>query len=118
MRLQGKTRGTSRVVAATRVALGAVICAGITSPGLAEPPVPDLADLTLEQLGNVVVTSVSRREERLIEAPASIFVINGDDIRRSARVSGILKDAEDRAKDQLRLLLIQLGFEQVDFRIE
>lgn len=84
MRLQEKTRRISRVVAATRLALGAILCAGITSPGLAEPPVPDLADLTLEQLGNVVVTSVSRREERLIEAPASIFVINADDIRRSA----------------------------------
>ena len=74
MRLQEKTKRTSRVVAATRVALGAVICAGITSPGLAEPPVPDLADLTLEQLGNVVVTSVSRREERLIEASARAIV--------------------------------------------
>jgi iron complex outermembrane receptor protein len=43
----------------------------------------DLADLSLEQLANVTVTSASRREERLMDAPASIFVITAEDIRRS-----------------------------------
>src|SRR5258708_534011 len=43
----------------------------------------DLADLTLEQLTRITVTSASRREEKLIEAPASIFVITAEDIRRS-----------------------------------
>ncbi len=43
----------------------------------------DLADLTLEELGDVVVTSVSRRRERLAAAPASIYVITREDIRRS-----------------------------------
>jgi iron complex outermembrane recepter protein len=43
----------------------------------------DLTDLTLEQLSNVVVTSVSRREERLSEAPASIYVITAQEIRAS-----------------------------------
>jgi iron complex outermembrane recepter protein len=43
----------------------------------------DLADLSLEQLGNIEVTSVSKRSERLSEAAASIFVITGDDIRRA-----------------------------------
>lgn len=38
------------------------------------------------------------------------------DIRRSARNAGILKDAEDRARDQLRILLLQSGFEQVEFQ--
>ncbi|HVJ73911.1 MAG TPA: hypothetical protein VNB03_07775, partial [Casimicrobiaceae bacterium] len=42
----------------------------------------NLADLSLEQLGNIVVLSVSRREESLAEAPASIYVITGEDIRR------------------------------------
>ena len=44
---------------------------------------PDLANLSLEQLANITVTSASRRPERLIDAPASIFVITGNDIRRS-----------------------------------
>ena len=41
------------------------------------------ADLTLEQLANIEVTSVSGRGERLSDAPASIFVITAEDIRRS-----------------------------------
>lgn len=43
----------------------------------------DLADLSLEELANLEITSVSRRPERLSDAPASVFVITGDDIRRS-----------------------------------
>lgn len=42
-----------------------------------------LADLTLEQLSNVEVTSVSGRAESLQDAPASIYVITNEDIRRS-----------------------------------
>lgn len=43
----------------------------------------DLSELSLEQLGNVRVTSVSRREERLSTAAASVFVLTSEDIRRS-----------------------------------
>jgi iron complex outermembrane receptor protein len=43
----------------------------------------DLADLSIEELGNIQVTSVSKHAERLLDAPASIFVITGEDIRRS-----------------------------------
>ena len=43
----------------------------------------DLADLSLEQLANVVVSSVSRRDEPLTRVPAAIYVITGSDIRRS-----------------------------------
>jgi iron complex outermembrane receptor protein len=51
----------------------------------AEQPlmVSDLADLSLEQLSAIEVTSVSRRPERLSDAPASIYVISAEDIRRS-----------------------------------
>jgi iron complex outermembrane recepter protein len=44
----------------------------------------DIADLDLEDLANIRVTSVSRRSELLANAPASIFVITGEDIRRSS----------------------------------
>ncbi len=46
-----------------------------------------LADYSLEQLADVVVTSVARQETRLSEAPASVFVISGTDIRRSGATS-------------------------------
>jgi len=44
-----------------------------------------LADLSLEELSNIEVTSVSKRAERLSDAAASIYVITADEIRRSAR---------------------------------
>ncbi len=42
-----------------------------------------LADLSLEQLGDIEVRSVSRRPEPLAEAPSSIYVITNDQIRRA-----------------------------------
>src|SRR5688572_11008653 len=47
----------------------------------------DLADLSLEQLSDVFVTSVSRNPETLAHAPTSIYVITGDAIRRSGATS-------------------------------
>jgi iron complex outermembrane recepter protein len=47
----------------------------------------ELVDLSLEQLSSIVVHSVSRRDEPLARAPASIYVISGDDIRRSGATS-------------------------------
>lgn len=42
-----------------------------------------LADLSLEELRDVVVESVARRAQPLFEAPTSVYVIAGDEIRRS-----------------------------------
>jgi hypothetical protein len=39
-----------------------------------------------------------------------------DDIRRAARLGGIAKDADQRAREQLKQLFQQLGFQQVEFR--
>jgi iron complex outermembrane receptor protein len=50
-------------------------------------PASDLADLSLEQLTRITVTSASRREEPLIEAAASLYVITQEDIRRSGATS-------------------------------
>ncbi|TAK40823.1 MAG: TonB-dependent receptor [Betaproteobacteria bacterium] len=47
----------------------------------------DLADLSIEELANLEITSVSRRAERLADAAASVFVVTGDDIRRSGVTS-------------------------------
>jgi iron complex outermembrane receptor protein len=47
----------------------------------------DLGELNIEQLGNIDVTSVSKHAERLADAPASIFVITAEDIRRSGATS-------------------------------
>ncbi len=46
-----------------------------------------LADLSLEQLGDIAVLSVSRRPEPLAEAPSSIYVITNEHIRRAGATS-------------------------------
>lgn len=47
----------------------------------------DLTGLTLEQLADIEITSVSRRPEQLSSAAASVYVITRDDIRRSGAAS-------------------------------
>ena len=53
----------------------------------ASSPVEDLGSLSLEDLGKVVVTSVSKNSEPLGDAPASVYVISHDDIQRSGATS-------------------------------
>ncbi|MBP9232480.1 MAG: hypothetical protein KBF34_13215, partial [Phenylobacterium sp.] len=43
----------------------------------------DLSRLSLEELANVEITSVSKRPETLGAAPAAIYVIRNEDIRFS-----------------------------------
>jgi iron complex outermembrane receptor protein len=53
-------------------------------PGWAQPPQgPDLSQDSLEELMNIPVTSVSKKEQKLSKAGAAIFVITQEDIRRS-----------------------------------
>jgi iron complex outermembrane receptor protein len=52
-------------------------------PGPDARPDAQLADYSLEQLADIVVTSVSRQEGTLSNAPASVYVISGADIARS-----------------------------------
>jgi len=42
-----------------------------------------LAHMSLEELGNIKVTSVSKEPEQVYKTPAAIYVITQDDIRRS-----------------------------------
>lgn len=74
-----------RLVRGPGVAL-CVAAAAFALPAAGQPK-SGLADLSLEELAELEVTSVSRRAERLIDAPASIYVITSDDIRRSGVTS-------------------------------
>lgn len=47
----------------------------------------DIAGMSIEELANIEVSSVSKHAERLSDAPASIFVITDEDIRRSGATS-------------------------------
>jgi len=53
--------------------------AGVAQTGLS----PDLTQVSLEDLMNVQVTSVSKKDQQAFKAGAAIFVITQEDIRRS-----------------------------------
>lgn len=60
---------------------------GCLAPAAAQPVPRQLADLSLEELSNIEITSVSKRAERLADAPTSVFVITADDIRHAGATS-------------------------------
>ncbi len=62
--------------------LGVFIPAQSYSTTLKNVP-DDLTRLTLEELMEIQVTSVSKKPERMKQAPAAVFVITQEDIRRS-----------------------------------
>ena len=74
-------RGTVALLAVLGILAGPGLAGADHDPRPAE--LDDLAELSLEQLAEVQVTSVSRRPEPLSQAAASIFVITPEDIRRS-----------------------------------
>src|SRR4051794_34050236 len=65
-------------------------CLSLAAPAYAEvapPPSDDLSNLTIEQLANIKVRSVSKREEPLSAAPAALYVIDHEQIVRSGAVT-------------------------------
>lgn len=59
---------------------------GTAVPATAQPMMlaaNDLSRLSIEDLANLEVTSVSKHAESIGHAPAAIYVLTGDDIRRS-----------------------------------
>jgi hypothetical protein len=80
-------------------------------------PPPRITDAYLDEKQTRVVertTGLLRVFDKGLEQAARQNAV--DDIRRSARNSGILKDAEDRARSQLKNLFHQLGFATVEFQ--
>jgi iron complex outermembrane receptor protein len=69
----------------------AIVAACVVAWSASAAPQPvqlsQLADLPLEALANIEVTSVSRRAESLLDAPASVYVITAEEIRRSGVTS-------------------------------
>ncbi|MCW5662132.1 MAG: TonB-dependent receptor [Burkholderiaceae bacterium] len=70
----------------------AAACVFVAAAQAADGPPPvlaarELSDLSLEQLSNVVISTVSGRAEPLSGALGSVHVISGEDIRRSGATS-------------------------------
>ncbi|CAN5547476.1 N/A [soil metagenome] len=77
----------SRIQPAPLVACCVLALAGSACAATVTSSTADLASLSLEQLADVQVMSVSRRQERLADAAGSVFVISAEDIRRSGATS-------------------------------
>ena len=75
------------------VLLVVLFCKGVllgqvpTAGEVAQNSPPSLTQLTLEQLGNIEVTTASKTPEQLWKTAAAIYVISQDDIRRSGATS-------------------------------
>lgn len=96
---------------------GFLLSAGLVQniSGQAETPAPvDLTQASLEDLMDITVTSVSKKEQKLSQAAAAVFVITQEDIRRSgaANISDVLRMAPGvnvARVDALRKLLLHYG---------
>jgi iron complex outermembrane recepter protein len=77
------TRVWERIV--WRIAAVASLCLLFPWPGRAQQlsSAADLSNKSLEDLMNIEVTSVSKKEQKLSQVAAAIFVITQEDIRRS-----------------------------------
>jgi len=73
-------RGSSQI---SKVALCIAACAMSALPAWPQQQPPDLADRSLEDLMNIQVTSVSKKEQKLSRTASAVFVITQEDIRRS-----------------------------------
>jgi len=80
-------------------------------------PPPQVTDAYLDDKQTQVVdheTGLLRVYDKDLEQTARENAV--DDIRRAAREAGILNDADQRARLELKLFLLEAGFEQVEFR--
>lgn len=65
------------------VGLGLFAAWGLAEQAGPMPATHDLLDMSIEDLMNIEVTSPSKKAQSLSAVPAAVYVITGDDIRRS-----------------------------------
>lgn len=76
-----------RTVAMVALGLAALLRSLSVQAANIEPPTADLADLSLEELMSIEITSLALKPQRLSESAAAVFVITQEDIRRSGVTS-------------------------------
>ncbi|HEY5801301.1 MAG TPA: Plug domain-containing protein, partial [Burkholderiaceae bacterium] len=75
------------VRSALACAIAALLAGHAQAGGLVAPPVRELADFSIEELANIQITSVTKQATPLADAPASVFVITGEDIASAGATS-------------------------------
>lgn len=79
----GPVQSTGRILLAGFLA----VCLAAPTPAQTSRSVPDVTAMSMEDLMNLQVTSVSKRTQKVADAAAAIFVITQEDIRRSGATS-------------------------------
>src|SRR6201997_3101138 len=81
--------GTRPATKAVRIVLATFLSTLLAGNAIAQDQksVPDVTAMSMEDLMNMQVTSVSKRTQKVADAAAAIFVITQDDIRRSGATS-------------------------------
>jgi len=80
-------------------------------------PKPEITDAYLDDTQTKVLertTGFLRSLDKDLEQTTRQNAV--EDIRRAAQESGILNDANERARTELRAFFLQMGFQQVEFR--
>jgi iron complex outermembrane receptor protein len=105
----GATAATAPATRPAAAADGPAITTGSPAVGPGEPG--DLAGLSLEDLMNVEVTSVSKQKQRVADAPAAVSVITAEDVRRSGlnSVPELLRTVPGVTVQQLNANVWQIG---------
>ncbi|MDH3460876.1 MAG: TonB-dependent receptor [Burkholderiaceae bacterium] len=78
---------TRAIALAVITTLASTTATGLAHAAGAEPNQRSLSDLSLEELMNIEVTSVAKKPQRVADTASAVFVITGEDIRRSGVTS-------------------------------
>ena len=81
------SRGAAISAGRTMLASLAAVLLAANSGAQGQQSVPDVTTLSMEDLMNMQVTSVSKRTQKVADAAAAVFVITQEDIRRSGATS-------------------------------
>jgi iron complex outermembrane recepter protein len=84
LKMQLHSGSSRRWIVALACTIGSANVRAQSPPGV---PPADLYQISLESLMNMEVTSVSKREQKMSQTAAAIFVINQDDIQRSGALN-------------------------------
>lgn len=72
-----------RLMARIFIVISLIMCMSISCSASDVSPKTDISQMSIEDLMNIEVTSVSKKAEKLEDSSASVFVITSDDIRRT-----------------------------------
>src|ERR1700682_4003268 len=85
--IQKHSHGAATSAGRTMLAGFAAMMLAANSGAQGQQSVPDVTKLSMEDLMNMQVTSVSKRTQKVADAAAAVFVITREDIRRSGATS-------------------------------